>query len=116
MKNRVYEIAINRKYDESEKGLSSKVYNFFKKDAGSGPKANANKEIQKPLIKEFKRMKVYARFNDNIWLADLAEMGSLSSKIWGVNYLLCVIDVFTKFLWDNPLKDEKTNTVLDGFV
>ena len=116
MKNRVHEIAINRKYDESEKELASKVYNFFNKNAGLGAKANAYKELQKPLIKEFKTMKVYARFSDNTWLADLAEMGSLASKIWGVNYLLCVIDVFTKFLWANPLKDEKTNTVLDGFV
>ena len=38
------------------------------------------KELYKPVIKKFKRRKVYARFKDNIWGADLAEMGSLSSK------------------------------------
>ena len=36
-----------------------------------------------------------ARFKDNIWEIDLAEMGLLSSKKYGVKYLLCVIDNFT---------------------
>ena len=39
-------------------------------------------ELHKPVIKKFKRGKVYARFQDNIWAADLAEMTSFSSKNW----------------------------------
>ena len=54
-------------------------------------------ELHKPVIKNFKRRKVYARFKDNIWAADFAEMGSLFSKNRGVKYLLCVINVFTKY-------------------
>ena len=34
-------------------------------------------ELHKPVIKKFKRRKVYARLKDNIWVADLAEMGLL---------------------------------------
>ena len=34
-------------------------------------------ELHKPVIKKIKRRKVYARFKDNIWAADLAEMESL---------------------------------------
>ena len=49
------------------------VYKFFDKKLGSG--GNVNK---------FKRRKVYTRFRYNIWAADLAEMGSLSSKNWSV--------------------------------
>ena len=37
-------------------------------------------ELHKPVIKKFKRRKVYSRFKENIWVADLAKMGSLSSK------------------------------------
>ena len=37
-------------------------------------------ELRKPAIRKFKRRKVYARFEDNISAADLAEIGSLSSK------------------------------------
>ena len=50
-------------------------------------------------MKKFQRRKVSARFGDNIWAADLAEMWSLSSKNWGVKFLLCAIDVFTKYPW-----------------
>ena len=61
----------------------------------------------KPVIKKFNRRKVNVRFKDNIWAADLAEMGSLSSKNRNVKYLSCVIDVFTKYGWVKPLKDKK---------
>ena len=44
-------------------------------------------------------MKIYARFTDNIWAADLAEMESLFFKNKNVKYLLCFIDVFTKYAW-----------------
>ena len=73
-------------------------------------------ELHKPLIKKFKRTKVCARFKDNIWAADLAEMESLSSKNKNVKYLLCVIDIFTKFAWVKPLKDKKGKTVLNAFI
>ena len=34
-------------------------------------------------------------------------MGSLSAKNWSVKYLLYVIDVFAKYAWVTPLKDQK---------
>ena len=58
---------------------------------------------------------MYARFKDNIWAADLAEMESLSSKKKNVEYLLCVINVFTKHAWVKPLKDKKGKTILNVF-
>ena len=38
------------------------------------------KELYKALINKMKKTIVYARFKDNIWTADLAEMEYLSSK------------------------------------
>ena len=43
-------------------------------------------------------------------------MESLSSKNKNVKYLSCVMDVFTKYTWVKPLKDEKGKTVLIGFI
>ena len=57
---------------------------------------NRLKKLHKPVIKEFRRRKVHARFKDNICGADLTEMGSLSSKNENVECFLCVIDVSTK--------------------
>ena len=41
------------------------------------------------------------------WAAQLAEMGSLSSKNKNVKYLLCDLDVFTKYARVKPLKVKK---------
>ena len=51
-KNRVYEIARNRNYDENQRALASIVYKFFDKKSGSGISANEQlaEELQKPVI------------------------------------------------------------------
>ena len=69
----------------------SMVYKFFDKKTGLviGVNEQLAEELHKPVIKKFKRRKVYARFKDNIWASDLAEIGSLSSKNKNVEYLLC---------------------------
>ena len=75
------------------------IYKFFDKKTGSRVSKNEQlaEELHKPVIEKFQRRKVYQRFKDNIWAADLAEMGSLPSKNKNVQYLLCVIDFFTKY-------------------
>ena len=94
------------------------VYKCFDKKTRSG--ASVNEELaqkqHKTVIKKFKRRIVNARFRDNIWAEDLAEMRPLSSKSRDVTYLLCVIDVFTKYVWVKSLKDKKSKTVLNGFI
>ena len=78
------------------------VYNFFdKKSSGSGITNELNyqlaNELHKPVIKKFKKRKVYSSFKDNIWGVDLADMQSLSKYNKGVKYLLCVTDLFSKY-------------------
>ena len=52
------------------------VYKIFDKKTRSGISVNEQlaEELHKLVIKKFKKRKV------NVWAADLAEMGSLSSK------------------------------------
>ena len=94
------------------------VYKFFDKQTGSRISVNKHlaKKLHKQVIKKFKRREVYARFNPNIWAADLAEMESLSSKNKSVKYLLCVIDVFSKYAWVKPLQDKNGEIVLNDFI
>ena len=75
------------------------VYRFFDKITRSGVSVNEElaKELHKSLIEKFERRKVYARFKANIWAVYLAGIGSWFSFDLGVNYLLCAIDVFTKY-------------------
>ena len=43
-------------------------------------------------------------------------MESLSSKNKNVKYLLCAIDILTKYAWVKPLKNKKGKTVLNAFI
>ena len=103
------EIAGNSENDGYQRELASIVNKFFDNKTWSGVIFNVQltEELHKPVTKKFKRRKVYGRFKGNIWAADLAEMEPLSSKNKNIKYLLCVVDVFTKYAWAKTLKDKK---------
>ena len=42
---------------------------------------------------------------ENIWGADLANMQLVSKHDKGFQFLLCIIDIFSKYTWATPLKD-----------
>ena len=73
-------------------------------------------ELHKPVIKKFLGSKIYARFKDNIWNANLVEVGLLSSFNRGFKSLLRVIDIFTKYVWVMPLYNKISKTFLDNFI
>ena len=58
---------------------------------------------------------MYSSFRDNIWGADLADMQSLSRYNKGIKYLLCAIDLFSKYAWVIPLKDKKGTSIVNAF-
>ena len=84
------------------RGLTSMVYKFFdKKSSGKGVDTEPNyqlaNELHRQIVKIFKRRKVYSSFRDNTWGVDLTDMQSLSKYHKGIKYLLCVIDLFSKY-------------------
>ena len=72
-------------------------------------------ELHKPVIKNFNKRKVYSQFKDNIWGVDLADMQSLSRKNKGIKYLLCAIDLYSKYAFVVPLKDKKGIGIVNAF-
>ena len=42
-------------------------------------------------------------------------MHSLSKYNKGIKYLLCVIDLFSKYAWVIPVKDKKGTTIVNAF-
>ena len=124
-KNKALKIASNPKYNGYERGLASMVYKFFdKKSKGSGLKKNQGNflqisqlanELHKPIIRKFKKRKVYSSFENNIWGADLADMQLISKHNKEIRYILCVIDLFSKYAWVVPLKDKKGVSIVNAF-
>ena len=122
LRDKAYDIASDPKYDGYQRGLASMVYKFFDKNSmGSGFKKLKNSsstladELHKPIIKKFDKRKVYLQFKDNIWGVDLADMQSLSRKNKGIKYLLCAIDLFSKYAFVIPLKDKKGISIVNAF-
>ena len=72
-------------------------------------------ELHKPIIIKFKKRKVYSSFRDNIWGVDLADKQSLSRYNKGFKYLLCIIDLFSKYASVVPIKDEKGTSIVNSF-
>ena len=132
-------MASNPKYDGYQRSLASMVYKCF--DSKVAPldkktmsdKGNAKptaepsalertgnnkilaEELHKPVIEKFNKRKVYSQFRDNIWGVDLADMQSLSKKSKGIKYLLCAIDLFSKYAFVVPLKDKKGISIVNAF-
>ena len=58
---------------------------------------------------------MYCSFRDNIWGVDFADMQLLSKFNKRFRFLLCVIDIFSKYTWVIPLKDKKSISILNAF-
>ena len=58
---------------------------------------------------------IYKRFKRQQFQIDLLEIKKISKENKGFNFLLTVIDVYTKFAWVVPLPNKKSNTVLEAF-
>ena len=58
---------------------------------------------------------MYSSFKDNIWGVDLADMQLISKYNKGIKYILCAIDLFSKYVFVVPLKDKKGTTIVNAF-
>ena len=121
LKNKAFDIAKDLRYDGYQRGLASMVYKFFdKKSKGSGAKLipeneQLANELHKPIIRKFEKRRVYSTFKDNILGVDLADMQLLSKYNQGIRFLLCVVDIFSKYAWVVPLKDKKDTSIVKAF-
>ena len=131
LRDKAYDIASNPKHDGYQRGLASMVYKLFeskvaspdKKSIGSGIAKYTTKpsssiladELHKTIIKKYEKRKVYSQFKNNIWGVHLADMQSLSRKNKGIKYLLCAIDLYSKYAFVIPLKDKKGISIVNAF-
>ena len=72
-------------------------------------------ELHKPIIRNFLKRTVYSGFKYNIWVADLADTQLISKFNKEFRFLLCVIDILSKYAQLVPLKDKKGVTIVDAF-
>ena len=90
----------------------------------SGMKQNEVKEfldtvdtytLHKPIRKKFETRRVYVKGIDDQFQADLVEMREYSKENSGYNYLLTVIDCFSKYAWGKPIKNKSADEIIKSF-
>ena len=125
LRDKAFNIAKNPKYDGYQRGLAFMAYKSFDKMTKGSGATLANKsipqneqlaeELHKPIIRKFKKRAVYSAFKDNIWAAALADMQLISKFNKGFRFLLCVIDIYSKYAWVVSLKDKKGVSIVNAF-
>ena len=73
------------------------------------------KEVFSPQITKFRRGKIKPLYKDKTWSADLIDKSSLSKYNNHYNFILTVIDIFTKYAWAIPLKNKLGLSITKGF-
>lgn len=63
-------------------------------------------ELHKSARKNFKRRRIVIKGIDDLWQADLAEMGNYARENHKNRYILVVIDCFSKYVWAKPIKNK----------
>ena len=128
MRDKVFKIVSDLKYDGYQRRLASMVYNFFDKSLVEVVLTfhsrinlllkqiiNMKMSFIGRLFFKPNRRKVYSSFRDNISGVDSTDMQSLNKYNKKVKYLLCVIYLFSRYAWIVPLKDKRGITVVTGF-
>ena len=122
LRDKAFNIAKNPKSNGYQRGLASMVYPFCdRKTKGSGIKNEIKQneqladELHKPVIRKFKKRKAYSAFKNYSWAADLADMQLISKLSKGFRFLLCVIDIYSKYALVVPLKDKKRLSIANAF-
>ena len=64
-------------------------------------------ELHKPIIRKFRKRKMFSSFKENMKL--------ISKYNKGIRYLLCAINLFSKYVFVVPLKGKKGTTIVKAF-
>ena len=123
LKDNALKIAVNPRYNEYERGLASMVYKFFfdKKSKGAGLKKHKQLKVMSfinQLLKTLKKGKCILPIKKilpiNIWGVDLADMQLINKHKKWIKYLLCAINLYSKYVWVVPLKDKKGVNIVNA--
>ena len=71
--------------------------------------------LHKPVRCRFPTLRVQVWGIDHQWVADLVEVQRLAKHNGGTQYLLTVLDVLSKYMWVEPLKDKTSRSLAQAW-
>ena len=89
------------------KGVTKKqIQDFLKKQDTT--------QVYKKPIKIKNYFPIYAKYKNHIFQGDLMDVSNMSRDNKGIHFLLVVIDIYTRFLYVEPLKNKTDISVTDA--
>ena len=79
------------------------------------PNQILSQELHKPRKINFTRRKVISNNIDHIWGIDIITMIKYFKQNKNYKYILTVIDFFSKYSWNYPLKTKKSEEIINSF-
>ena len=71
--------------------------------------------LHKPIRHRFEKRRVIVSKIDDQWQADLVDMQKNKSQNKNFNYILTVIDIYSKFAWAIPNKNKTGDSITRAF-
>ena len=101
----------------SEEEEDDTVYGKAKRRRDNAPawKKQLVKELLKPKLKRFPRRRVFSSSVDAIWSGDLLDIHQYARVNRNYNFILVLVDVFSKYAWARPLKNKEGISVAGAF-
>jgi hypothetical protein len=98
------------------KRMRQKFKHVSRKDMKKVLSSNIGYNLHKDGRKRFKTRKIRADARDHIWTADLQDVQNISKFNDGVTFLFVILDVVSKFLWVEPLKNKTSESIAEAFT
>lgn len=110
-----YDVSHPAGYSSREKLVEAMKGKMSRKQVHDWLKSQETYTLHKPVMRRFSRNKyVLSNFNE-LWQVDLSDMRTYSEYNDGYNYILCVIDVFSKYAFARPMRKKNSTTVKTCF-
>ena len=103
-------------FDKKTSGRGIKIENISNKCSLDLATRELAEELHKPIIRKFSKRKLKSHFIDNIWGTNLTEMQLINKFSEEFRFLLCVIDLYSKYTWVIPLKIKNKLQLLMLFI
>ena len=87
----------------------------MRKEIRKWAESNFSYSLHKPSRTTFEQNKVYAPEIVSLWAADFLFVRDVAKENDGVNYLLVVTDVLSKYAWVRPMKNKTACSLLEVF-
>jgi hypothetical protein len=71
--------------------------------------------LHKQVVRKYKRNPIIVTHINKQWEADLVDMKEFSNKNKGFNYILTVIDCFSKYAFAEPIKQKSADLITKAF-